>query len=88
MPSKDSWGPGGVPKSTYKKVPWKIGMLIYLPATSRPLLFLRKGKKQFCLPVTLRPPVYDHPFDSLHSECLSPFSFATHEMEDPFKSPQ
>ena len=30
----------------------------------------------------------DHPFDSLHSEVLSPLNFATHEMEDPFATPQ
>ena len=30
----------------------------------------------------------DHPFDSLHSVFLSPFNFATHEMEDPFAAPQ
>ena len=29
----------------------------------------------------------DHPFDSLHSEILSPLNFATHEMEDPFAAP-
>ena len=30
----------------------------------------------------------DHPFDSLHSEFLSPLNFATHETEDPFATPQ
>ena len=30
----------------------------------------------------------DHPFDSLHSEFLSPLNFATHETEDPFAMPQ
>ena len=29
----------------------------------------------------------DHPFDSLHFACLSPFNFATHETEDPFATP-
>ena len=28
------------------------------------------------------------PFDSLHSEILSPLNFATHKMEDPFATPQ
>ena len=30
----------------------------------------------------------DHPCDSSHSGFLSPFNFATHEMEDPFARPQ
>ena len=30
----------------------------------------------------------DHPFDSLHSGCLSPLNFVTHEMEDPFAPPR
>ena len=33
---------GGVQKSMGNKVPWKIGMLIYLPVTSRPLISLQK----------------------------------------------
>ena len=33
---------GGVQKSTGKKVPCKIGVLIYLPVTSRPLISLQK----------------------------------------------
>ena len=33
---------GGVLKSMANKVPWKIGLLIYLPVTSRPLIFLQK----------------------------------------------
>ena len=32
----------GVQNSTGNKVPWKIGTLIYLPVTSRPLIFLQK----------------------------------------------
>ena len=50
-------------------------MLIYLPVMSRPLIPCKK--KQFYLPVTFS---CDHPhFDSLHSEFLSLFNFATHE---------
>ena len=30
----------------------------------------------------------NHPFDSLRSEVLSPLNFGTHEMEDPFATPQ
>ena len=37
-------------------------------------------KKQFYLPVTS----CDHPFDSSHSESLSPLNFATPEIEDLF----
>ena len=33
---------GGVQKSMGNKVPWKIGVLIYLPVTSRPLISLQK----------------------------------------------
>ena len=33
---------GGVQKSMGNKVPWKTGMLIYLPVTSRPLISLQK----------------------------------------------
>ena len=33
---------GGVQKSMGSKVRWKIGMLIYLPVTSRPLISLQK----------------------------------------------
>ena len=32
----------GVHKSMGARVPWKTGMLIYLPVTSRPLIFLQK----------------------------------------------
>ena len=32
----------GVHNSTGNKVPWKTGTLIYLPVTSRPLIFLQK----------------------------------------------
>ena len=35
------------------------------------------------IPLQLR----DHSFDSLRSEFLSPFNFATHETEDPFATP-
>ena len=42
---------GRVQKSIGHKIPWKIGMLIYHPVTSRPLIFLQK-KKRFYLPVT------------------------------------
>ena len=37
------------------KVPWKTGMLIYLPVISRPLISCRKN--QFYLPVTSRPAI-------------------------------
>ena len=33
---------GGVQKSMGHKVPWKTGMLIYLPVTERPLIVLQK----------------------------------------------
>ena len=33
---------GGVKKSMGNEVPWKTGMLIYLPVTSRPLTFPQK----------------------------------------------
>ena len=33
---------GGVQKSMGNKVPWKIGVLMYLPVTSRPLISLQK----------------------------------------------
>ena len=33
---------GGVQKSMGNKVPWKTGVLIYLPVTSRPLISLQK----------------------------------------------
>ena len=42
------------------KVQWKIGMLIHVPASSRPLRFLQKEALIF---LQLR----DHPFDSLHN---------------------
>ena len=34
---------GGVQKSMGNQVPWKTGVLIYLPVTSRPLISLQKG---------------------------------------------
>ena len=71
----------GVQKSMGNKVPWKIGMLLHLPVTSQPRIFPQK--EAFYLPVTSW-----HPFDSLHSQFLSPFNFATHEMEDPFATSQ
>ena len=57
-------------------------MLIYLPVTSRPLIF-PAARSSF---VSLK--ARNHPFYSLHSEFLSPFKFATHETEDPFATPQ
>ena len=57
-------------------------MLIYLPATSRPLMF--PAERSSFINLDLR----DHPFDSLHSEFLSPFNFATHETEDPSQRPK
>ena len=33
---------GGVQKSMGNKVPWKTGMLMYLPVTLRPLIALQK----------------------------------------------
>ena len=62
-----------------KKVPWKTGMLIYLPVTSRPLMFLQKE-------AVLSP----CNFPTSHSTaCILNFylPFATHEMEDPFATP-
>ena len=52
---------GGVQKFMGHKVPLKSGMLICVPATSRPLIFVS---------LQLR----DHPFDTLHSDFLSPFN--------------
>ena len=61
----------GVSKWFLNTVPWKTGMLIYLPVTSRPLIFLQKEAVlspchfatthltacvlNFCLPWTSRP---------------------------------
>ena len=36
---------GGVQKSIGQRVPWKIGMLIYLPVTSPPLISLQKKQR-------------------------------------------
>ena len=36
----------------------------------------------------LSPELRRHPFDSLHSECLSPCNFVAHEMEDPLAETQ
>ena len=46
----------GVQKSMGHKVPWKTGMLLCHPVTLQPLNFFC-SKKQFYLPVTLRPPI-------------------------------
>ena len=80
----------GVQKSMGNEVPWKTWMLIYLRLGCRICISLQlrdhsfsRRKKQFYLPVASRPS-----FDSLHSEFLSPFNFATHETEDPFATPQ
>ena len=35
------------PESMGNKVPWKTGMLIHLPATSRPLIFLQQEARGF-----------------------------------------
>ena len=73
---------GGVQESMGNKVPWKTGMLFYLPVTSRPLIFPQKE--------AVLSPCY---FAITHlTACilkfLSPLNFATHEMEDPFATPQ
>ena len=58
-------------------------MLICHPVTSRPLIFRQKAAVFFSLQLC------NQPFDSFHSELLSPFNFASHEMEDPFhKAPK
>ena len=74
---------GGIQKSMGNKVPWKIGMLISLPVTLRPLIFLQKE-------AVLSP----CNFATTHlTACIlsflliSPFNFATHETEDPFAMP-
>ena len=71
----------GPRKSMGNKVPWKTGVLIYLPVTLRPTHF--PAERSSFITLQLR----DHPFDSLHSEFLSPLNFATHETEDPFATP-
>ena len=73
---------GGVQKSMANKVPWKTGMLIYLPGTSRPLISLQK--EAISSPCN---------FATAHwTACtlnfLCPFNFATHETEDPLATPQ
>ena len=75
------WKHGGVQKSMDTKLPWKIGMLIYLPVTTGPLIVLQNEVVFIFLQLR------DHPFRSLHSEFLSPSNFATYEMEDPFATP-
>ena len=45
----------GVQKSMGRKVPWKTGMLSYLPVTSRPLVSLQK--EAVLSPFTLQPPI-------------------------------
>ena len=67
---------GGVRKFLDHKVPLKIGMLIYLLVTSRPLTVLQK--EAFYLPVV----------GSLCSTFYLPVTPATHEMEDPFATPK
>ena len=66
---------GGVQKSMGKKVPWKTGMLISLPVTSRPVIFLQK--EAVSSPCN---------FATTHlTACIlisPPFNFATHEMDD------
>ena len=51
----------GIQKSMGNKAPWKTGMLIYLPVTSRPLISLHR-KKQFHHLVTSRPPIWQLAF--------------------------
>ena len=63
------------------KVPWKTGVLICHLVTLRPLISRRK--RLVYLPVTSRPPIRQ-----FHSAFLSPLNFATHEVEDPFATPQ
>ena len=72
---------GGIQKSMGKKVPCKTGVRIYLAVTSRPLISL--AEDAVLSPCNFR----DHPFDSLHSEFISPLNFATHETEDPSQRP-
>ena len=62
----------GVQKFVGHKVPWKTGMLIYLPVTLQPLISCRQ-KSSF---ITLK--LREHPVDSLQSEFLSPFRNAPH----------
>ena len=64
------------------KAPWKIGMTINLPVTSRPLISLQKE----AVPSPCN-------FATTHlTACiltfLCPLNFATHETEDPFATPQ
>ena len=71
----------GVQNSMGNKVPWTTGMLIYLPVTSRPLIFLQK--EAIWSPCN---------FATTHLKaCILnfdlPSNFATHETEDPFASP-
>ena len=63
---------GGVQNSMGNKVPWKIGTLIYLPVTSRPLFSCRK--KQFYHLVTSRPAIWR----------LSFWIFISLELRDPW----
>ena len=83
-----SWGQqkirkrGGVQKSTGNKVPWKTGMLIYLPVTSRPLISPQKeAVLSPCNFATTR-------LTACILNFLSPLNVATHETEDPFAAPQ
>ena len=65
------------------KVPWKTGMLIYLPVTSRPLIFLllKGAVLSPCNFATAR-------LTACILNFLSPLNFATHEMEDAYATPQ
>ena len=76
---------GGVHKSMGHEVPWKTGMLICDPVTSRPLIVLQTeavlSPCNFATTHSIACTLSD-------SEFLFPFNFATHEMEDPFATPQ
>ena len=71
----------GVQKSIGNKVPWKIGMLIYLPVTSRPLISLQKE-------AILSPCNFATTHLTACILILNPLNFVTHETEDPFATPQ
>ena len=63
------------------KVPWKTGVLISLPVTSRPLISLQKDAvlSPFNLATT-------H-LTAYILNGLSPLNFAAHATEDPFATP-
>ena len=73
---------GGVQKSMGHKAPLKTGLLIYLPVTSRPLIY--QQKEAVLSPCS---------FATTHlTACVLnyylPFEITTHETEDPFATAQ